>query len=594
VLKRVGLAPKRLLPFRCIIPFKKTCTPWFVTGDGVKHRVEVLADGQQFVAEGIHEDTGQPYTWGDGEHALNVPRADLAIMDEGLASRVVAVAGEIMKQAGWTEFNAGTGEDKKPRSNGNGKAATAEDFDPQYYRTALKNECERVSAMTKGGRNEALNKAAFSLFQLVAMGALDENEVRGRLYAAAEACGLVADDGAESVLATIKSGAKGGRENPRQAPDYGDEHADEHEGEPRRKDPAPLPWINMSNWDREPVPERKWAIRDRVPLNQAGLFSGEGGAGKSLIELAKDVAHVAGKEWLGSTPEQGPAIYIGAEDDEDELHIRLAAIADHYGVSFDELIAGGLHVLCLLGEDATLCAGTGKGGKVEVTDLYRRLYQAAGDIKPKNISIDTLTRAFAGSEIDRVQVYAFAMHMQKLAMVAGGAVTVLSHPSFQGMASGSGISGSTAWHGAFRFRQYLKGVKSEGDEQPDRDVRELEFKKNQYGPMSETIVLRYQHGLFLPVHGVTSLDQVEQEAKVEDLFLALLKRFALMNRFVSDKPSVTYAPAVFAKEEEAKHEMVTSKQFEAAMRRLFRAGVIWNEPCGKPSRPSFRIAIKAP
>src|SRR5215467_5360660 len=109
----------------------------------------------------------------------------------------------------------------------------------------------------------------------------------------------------------------------------------------------------------------------------------------------------------------------------------------------------------------------------------------AGDIKPKNISIDTLSRAFAGSEIDRVQVYGFAMHMQALAMVAGGSVTVLSHPSLQGIASGSGISGSTAWHGAFRFRQYLKGIKSEDGEQSDTDLRELEFKKNQYGPIGE-------------------------------------------------------------------------------------------------------------
>jgi RecA-family ATPase len=79
-------------------------------------------------------------------------------------------------------------------------------------------------------------------------------------------------------------------------------------------------------------------------------------------------------------------------------------------------------------EDATLCASGGKSGRVETTDFYRQLYEAAGDIKPKNISIDTLSRAFAGNEIDRVQVYTFAMHMQALAMVAGGSVTVLSHP----------------------------------------------------------------------------------------------------------------------------------------------------------------------
>ena len=132
-------------------------------------------------------------------------------------------------------------------------------------------------------------------------------------------------------------------------------------------------------------------------------------------------------------PEQGPAFYIGAEDDKDELHIRLAAINNHYGVKFKDI--ANLHVLCLLGQDATLCA-VGKSGRVETTALYGRLYEAAGDIKPKNISIDTLSRAFAGNEIDRAQVYAFASHMQALAMAAGGAVTVLSHPSLSGIACG--------------------------------------------------------------------------------------------------------------------------------------------------------------
>src|SRR5262245_20924724 len=110
----------------------------------------------------------------------------------------------------------------------------------------------------------------------------------------------------------------------------------------------PLKWLDMSAWDSEPVPQRKWAIKDRVPLNQAGLFSGEGGTGKSIIELTKDVAHVTGKDWFGSLPEMGPALYVGAEEDKDEIHIRLAAIAKHHSVSFKQLIDGGFHVLSLL------------------------------------------------------------------------------------------------------------------------------------------------------------------------------------------------------------------------------------------------------
>jgi hypothetical protein len=47
-------------------------------------------------------------------------------------------------------------------------------------------------------------------------------------------------------------------------------------------------------------------------------------------------------------PETGPAFYLGAEDEANEIHIRLAAIAKHYEVTFKELVAGGLHVLPLL------------------------------------------------------------------------------------------------------------------------------------------------------------------------------------------------------------------------------------------------------
>jgi RecA-family ATPase len=355
--------------------------------------------------------------------------------------------------------------------------------------------------------------------------------------------------------------------------------------------PTPFPWLNMSTWDRDPIPERQWAIRDRVPLRQAGLFSGQGGTGKSIIELMKDVAHVSAKDWLGSMPEPGPAFYLGAEDDKDEIQIRLAAIASHYGVTFKELIDDGLHVLPLLGQDATLCAVT-KGGKVEVTGLYKQLFEEAGDVKPKNISIDTLARAFAGNELDRNQVYGFVQHMQALAMVANGSVTVLSHPSLAGIASGSGISGSTAWHDAFRFRQYLKGAQAESGELPETDLRELEFKKNQYGPLGESMVLRYQRGLFLPESGASNIEKLARESKADQVFLELLRRFAGQGRNVSDKQnSPNYAPTAFADDAEAKQRGLRKVDFKAAMSRLFSAGKIHVVAYGRPSRPYTRLAV---
>jgi RecA-family ATPase len=239
----------------------------------------------------------------------------------------------------------------------------------------------------------------------------------------------------------------------------------------------------------------------------------------------------------------------------------------------------------MLGEDATLCT-LSRAGKVETTTLYQQLYQAAGDIKPRNISIDTLSRAFAGNEIDRVQVYAFAMHMQALAMVAGGSVTVLSHPSLQGIASGTGISGSTAWHGAFRFRQYLKGIKPDNGEQPDGDLRELQFKKNQYGPSGDSVVVRYQNGLFLPECGLSSLDKLAHEARVDEIFLCGLGKLLEQGRdAIAGENSPEFGPSLIAELPETKKERVRKRDLFESMGRLLNANKIHiGKTVGPPSK----------
>jgi RecA-family ATPase len=68
-------------------------------------------------------------------------------------------------------------------------------------------------------------------------------------------------------------------------------------------------------------------------LRQVTLFSGEGAIGKSIVELMCSVAHVTGKDWLGSLPEPGGAFYIGCEDDEKEL--RIPADADYSSLRHD-------------------------------------------------------------------------------------------------------------------------------------------------------------------------------------------------------------------------------------------------------------------
>jgi hypothetical protein len=86
-----------------------------------------------------------------------------------------------------------------------------------YARAALEREIKELANTLPGARNHALNRAAFSLFQLVAGGELNEAEVLNRLIEAAHANGLMTDpnDGPVSVRRTIESGRRAGMQHPR-------------------------------------------------------------------------------------------------------------------------------------------------------------------------------------------------------------------------------------------------------------------------------------------------------------------------------------------------------------------------------------------
>ena len=335
----------------------------------------------------------------------------------------------------------------------------------------------------------------------------------------------------------------------------------------------PFPFVDTSRWRTEKPPPREWAVPDRIPRRQVALFSGEGAAGKSTILLHECAAHVLAREWLGVMPMPGPAFFVDAEDDQDEVWRRLACVARHYDVSIAEILDSGFRTSSLFGDDALLATAS-KGGTIEPTPLYRSLLEAAGDIKPIMIGIASSACVFAGEENNRSQVQQFVGLLTKIAIAANGAVQLISHPSLTGINTDTGLSGTTQWHNAVRARCYPKSIKPEAGEQPDNDLREIVFKKNQYGRVSESIVLRYQNGLFLPVPGIGTLDRAAKEAAAEEVFITLLRRFTRDNRVVFDKPGRGYAPAMFAKEDEATKVGLTSKTLEAAMRELFRTGKI--------------------
>ena len=353
---------------------------------------------------------------------------------------------------------------------------------------------------------------------------------------------------------------------------------------------VPLPFINIASWQDQLVPERQWTVKDRVPRNNVTLLSGEGSIGKSILSLQLSAAAVLGRDWLGALPEPGPALVMACEDDVDELWRRLDLIFRHYGAGCTEF--KNLFVLSLAGEDALL-AVSDRNGLIKITKLFERIREAACDIRPTLIVLDNAADIYGGNENDRAQVRQFVGILRGMAIAAGAGVLLTSHPSLTGINTGTGLSGSTAWNASVRSRLYFRRATTEKDEEPDPDLRVLETMKSNYGPVGETITLRWTKGLFLPVGSTNSLEKAAVEQAAERMFLTLLDQFNRQGRNTSPKPNApTYAPTLFSKEKQARERGIKKAGFEVAMRNLFAADKICLEPYGPPSRGTAKLTSR--
>jgi RecA-family ATPase len=346
-----------------------------------------------------------------------------------------------------------------------------------------------------------------------------------------------------------------------------------------------LPYLDMSSWDVHPAPEREWAVDNRIPMYQPHLTTGHGAIGKSLLELTRAVAHVLGRPWLGMPVRQGPVIYLGAEDEEHELHRRLEAILRHYGAKFGDIV-GGLHLLSYVGEDCLLGIPDNKG-IVRPTELFHRLLADAIRIGPVSLTIDTLTDVYAGDEIDRNQTTQFVKLLQHMAIKARCSVAILAHPSNAGMATGSGLSGSTGWHNKVRSRLYMRSPTTAKGEEIDSDVREIQFLKNNYGRQGDSIQIRWDGGVFVPENAPASFERIARDRDDDHRFLDLLAKYEGQGRKLSHKAAAKdYAPRVFAAEKGS----IGLKRFEQAMERLFERKEIHAAAHGPASRGWSHIA----
>ncbi|WP_439142684.1 bifunctional DNA primase/polymerase [Planktotalea sp.] len=201
-LERVGEAPKTALFYRGL-DIKKSNIILKPTGkapNGKQEQLEVLGNGQQIVAFGVHPDTGQLYTW----KGVSPWDTFLGEVDDLLPE---------IKQEGLDDFvDWVTTEYGEPRKLSQQAMPTIPaPVAGGWGRSALSKEVAELVRTPEGNRNNALNTSAFRMGQIVGGGHLDENKAVAALKQAALQMGLEACE----ILPTIKSGLTAGKSEPR-------------------------------------------------------------------------------------------------------------------------------------------------------------------------------------------------------------------------------------------------------------------------------------------------------------------------------------------------------------------------------------------
>ena len=334
----------------------------------------------------------------------------------------------------------------------------------------------------------------------------------------------------------------------------------------------------------DPEPQRDYLVEGVIPADNLTLVSGRGGIGKSRLMTQLAVAMQTDGHWLNMPVKQGPALFVTSEEDRRDVHLALLAILKAEGKNLPD--CSNLHILPLADRDACMAAAPSKLAPLEATPLWRALEETVERIEPKALFLDALADMFGGEENFRRHVRGFIVLLKRLALRRKLAVLLISHPSVSGMNSGSGLSGSTDWHNGPRARLFIQELNDDEGVPLDKSKRAVTIMKAQHSDMEGTIFhVRWDNGVYVyegQDGGPAPYDRAIATTRAESVFLGMLRDYEAQGRAVSPNPGLSYAPAVFAKDPDAKG--VTKTALARAMSKLLKDNDIHIETEGPPSK----------
>jgi hypothetical protein len=519
--ERIGSAPKTLLVYRCSEPIRKSKTSVFeINGDAC---VECLAEGQQFVASGLHPDTHKNYSWPD-DSLLDYQPDDLTVLTPGDVAEFIATCNATLADYGEIKsrshtnvlpFDTGSNYDFQESDTATSVAKLTAAM-PYLDNPSLHyDDWVRLAHAFKA----AVGDSGLALFHEFSQKSDKyEHDETERLWAS---IGSVSKIGAGSLFHLAAEGgwdiSSWDRHPGPSELSGGDEFPSTPETPPTAPTAPTAPTgANDGSFTAAsvvgPIPPREWVLDGWWPSRTVGMLFGAGGVGKTLLMQQFANAVASGEKFLGIDTMQMPVLSVMCEDDADEvkrrqLNINAARGVDDFGSGPDNLV-----LWPRVGADNVLVTWP-NAGKDEPGAFYETLCAKAtevrGDADEMLVILDTAADMFGGNENVRREVNTFVKtYLGNLVVNYGATVILLAHPSLSGLASGSGMSGSTAWENSARARAYL------ARDADSEEVRILSRKKSNYSDIgsSNDIKLIWENGVLTIPTSSDALDRINDTA----------------------------------------------------------------------------------
>jgi AAA domain/Bifunctional DNA primase/polymerase, N-terminal len=310
ILVRIGLAPKRAIPFRTDTPFKKVAVTLIAPDGSTDQKIELLADGQQLVAFGIHKDTGKPYRWHGGSPDTT-PRNDLPyIHEEEGRDLVAALADLLVHEHGYQR--APERPKKARKGNGNGLHGF-------HDMTAF------AGGSADWGFLQENIRAGRELHDSL-------RDLAGKLVTSGMGVGA-----AINCLQGMMEHSEARQHDPRRWQERLIdiprlvESAGVKEQQPTTPSPPLLrPYVARPFSE---IPRRQWLHAGHYIRRQVVMTVAPGGFGKTSIIICNVIEMSVARGLIGPAPlEPLRVAYWNAEDDDDEVERRIAAVCIRHDI----------------------------------------------------------------------------------------------------------------------------------------------------------------------------------------------------------------------------------------------------------------------